>query len=149
MAENDDPTPGQGETAAEPAEPTMEQTAVTSEPAEAEPAQQKFTDRVWNFRAMAAVALAALLLGGGAGAAIAAVSHDDHPDRRGFLRFDGPGGRDGFMGPEPGFGPERRQEFRKNLKEMRREFRDRMKQQYDDRDAPEPPPPSPTPTPNG
>ncbi|MFL6108313.1 MAG: hypothetical protein ACJ716_14055 [Marmoricola sp.] len=142
MAENDDPTTGPEDQVPAPAEttpvPVAEQTVVTTQAAPAEP-RTRFTDRVWNFRAMVAVALAALLLGGGIGAAISAVSHDDGHDRRpGFARFeDGPPGYPGG----PGLGPQQRQQFRKDFKE----FRQRMKQHLD-QEAPPPAPPTPTPT---
>jgi hypothetical protein len=154
MAENDDPTPGPGKPTAGPepatAEPTVEQTAVTANAAPPAPAQPRFTDRLWNFRAMVAVALAALLLGGGAGAAIAAVSHDDGPDRRGFLRFDGPNGP-GMPGMPGGPGmhrldPEQRKEFREGLKDMRKEFRDRLRKELDELDEQDDSPTPPTPS---
>jgi len=142
MAENDDPTTGPDEGVPAPAEATVEQTAVTSEAVPAAPPKPKFTDRVWNFRAMAAVALAALLLGGGVGAAITAVSHDDGPDRRpGMMRFgDRPGP---FLGPDgPRFGPGDRQQFRKDMRQWMKEHRGNGKS------APTPAPPTPTPTKN-
>src|SRR5690349_6600304 len=150
MAENDDPTPDAVEPAPAPEGETAAQTAVTNEAVPPAAAQPKFTDRLWNFRAMVAVALAALLLGGGAGAAIAAVSHDDRGDRHhpGFMRFgDGPGPYMGPGGPG-GFGPGDRQQFRDDLKKMRQDMRDRMKKRLTEKDAPTPPP-SPSATPNG
>src|SRR5689334_784822 len=106
MADNDDPTPDAVEPAPVPEGETAVTAAVTNEAVPPAADKPKFTDKLWNFRAMVAVALAALLLGGGAGAAIAAISHDDEDHGHGrFARFDdGPGP---FMGPggPGGFGP--------------------------------------------
>ena len=151
MAENDDPTPDAVEPAPAPEGETAEQAAVTNEAAPPAADRQKFTDKLWNFRAMVAVALAALLLGGGAGAAIAAVSHDDRGDRdhHGFGRFgDGPGP---FMGPggPGGFGPGDRQQFRDDMKKMRQDMRDQMKKRLEQQKNAPTPPPSPSATPNG
>jgi hypothetical protein len=150
MAENDDPTTEPDEGVPAPAEPAAEQTTVSNEAAPVATPGPRFTDRVWNFRAMVAVALAALLLGGGLGAAIAAVSHDDGPDRHpGFMRWqggpDGPGGP--FMGPGPnGFDPGQRKQFRQDLKNMREKMRERMKEQQA---TPTPAPTTPSPSSNG
>lgn len=146
MAENDDPTP-------EPADETVQQPAV-SEPAAAAPvpvapAGPRFTERLWNFRAMVAVALAALLLGGGLGAAITAASHDDRQERRaGFDRWGGGGPGPYFAPGGPGgFGPGDRQQLRDDLKKMRKDMRDQMRQRLqDDKGAPTPTTP-PTPPP--
>jgi hypothetical protein len=54
-------------------------------------------DRLWSFRALIAVALASVILGGLAGAALANVG-DDEDDRRGPGRFH----RMGPMGPPHG-----------------------------------------------
>jgi hypothetical protein len=147
MADDVDPTPDAVEPAPAPEGETVEQAAVTNEATPAVADKQKFTDRLWNFRAMVAVALAALLLGGGVGAAIAAISHDgDDRDHR-FARFgDGPGP---FMGPggPGGFGPGDRQQFRDDLKKMRQDMRDQMKKRLD-QEVPTPTP-SPSATPNG
>jgi hypothetical protein len=151
MAENDDPTPLPGEPPAEvvPVEETAEQTVVTTDPAPAASDTPRFTERLWNFRAMVAVALAALLLGGGLGAAIAAVSHDDGPDRHGrFARFgDGPPGP--FTGPggPHGFAPGQRQQLRDDLKQMRK----RLKQERESNPSttPTPSPATPSPTTSG
>jgi hypothetical protein len=57
------------------------------------PPRQRFVDRLWSFRALIAVALASVILGGLAGAALASAGDDD--DRRGPMRFQ----RGGPMGP--------------------------------------------------
>jgi len=155
MAENDEPTPAPEGGAPAPAETAPEQTSETAvQPAAATEAasvaaeKQKFTDRLWNFRAMVAVALAALLLGGGTGAAIAAVSHDDGNERHpGFMRFqDGPGGP--MMGPGAnGFGPRDRKELRQDMRDMRQKMREHMKEQLEEDEST--PTPSPSETPNG
>lgn len=64
----------------------------------------RFRDTLWSFKAMLVVALASLLLGGAAGAAIVAIADDDHGDRghRMFI-VDRDGGRQGDrMGPGMG-----------------------------------------------
>jgi hypothetical protein len=59
--------------------------------------KQRFVDRLWSFRALIAVALASVILGGLAGAALA--SAGDGNDRRGGpMRFQ----RGGPMGPPRG-----------------------------------------------
>lgn len=72
------------------------------------PAKSRFRERVWGWKALTASALAGLIIGGGTGAAIAAVAPDDgdHGDRRGQFqpgegRPGGPGGfgRDGQFAP--------------------------------------------------
>ena len=61
------------------------------------PPKQRFVDRVWDFRALIAVALASVIVGGLGGAALA--SAGDHNDRRvGPNRFQ----RGGPMAPPPG-----------------------------------------------
>jgi hypothetical protein len=52
-------------------------------PMETTPAQPKprFRDRVYGVRAVAAVAVAGLVLGGGAGLGVGALTGDDHGDR--------------------------------------------------------------------
>lgn len=71
-----------------------------------QPEKVRLRDRMWSFRAMVAVAIATLLLGGAGGAAIVAATGHDHGDRERFGRFvGGPGGgREGFGGNGPGFG---------------------------------------------
>jgi hypothetical protein len=71
----------------------------------AEPAKPRFVDRLWSLRAMIAVALASVILGGLGGAALAnAGGHDDEGMRFGPGR--GPGGfqRGGPMLQPPGMG---------------------------------------------
>lgn len=142
MAENNDPAPGENEDATAvdgPVPPANE--AVPA------PAAPRFQDRVWSFRAMIAVGLAALLFGGAGGAAIAAVSggDDNHHHRFGHR---GPGPGPGFGGPGAfergpgmdGIDPYLRREMRQDLRQMRKEFRDKM-------DKLTKPTPSATPTP--
>lgn len=140
MAENDETPAGADDT-------VVDHAATAPEPTP-EP-DSGFTSRVWSFRAMVAVALASLVIGGGIGSAIAAVSGDDEAEHRVRVgRFDpgngrGPGGFPG--GPEfgdqvpglPGGGMrEFRQEFGdgidpedlEQLKEMRREMREQMQE---------------------
>jgi hypothetical protein len=52
-------------------------------PMETAPAQPKprFRDRVYGVRAIAAVAMAGLVIGGGAGLGVGALTGDDHGDR--------------------------------------------------------------------
>ncbi|HET6167250.1 MAG TPA: hypothetical protein VFE07_10510 [Marmoricola sp.] len=57
----------------------------------------RLRDRVWSFRAMLAVALATLLIGGIAGGAIVAVADDGNDGHSHFLM--GPGGRADRMPP--------------------------------------------------
>jgi hypothetical protein len=57
----------------------------------------RWRDRAWSFRAMVAVALATLLLGGIAGGAIVAVADDGNDGHSRFLI--GPGGRADRMPP--------------------------------------------------
>ena len=69
--------------------------------------KQRFVDRVWSFRALIAVALAAVILGGLGGAALASVG--DHQDRRGPGNFHrggqlGPGGQHWQWRDGPGGG---------------------------------------------
>ncbi|MCZ4499565.1 MAG: hypothetical protein JWQ74_2118 [Marmoricola sp.] len=59
----------------------------------------RIRDRVWSFRAMLAVAVAALLIGGAGGAAVVAAT-DHGNDRPRIGRFGGP---DGQRGPGHGF----------------------------------------------
>jgi len=151
MAENDDTTAGADDTVVDQAAPAPEPAPETaSEPAVEAPTG--FTSRVWSFRAMLAVALASLVIGGGIGSAIAAVSGDDEPEHRmRVTRFsDGPGGGPGEMPGERGrgnlgerlrgmpdgqlreFGQEFRQgldpEELEELKGMREEMRQQMKE---------------------
>ena len=75
------------------------QTPEAVEPAPAAPApvlKTRWRDRVWTFRAMLAVALATLVIGGIAGGLLgaAAVRHDDRHD--GYHDRFGPGGGPGM-----------------------------------------------------
>jgi hypothetical protein len=76
--------------------------------------RQRFADRVWSLRALIAVALASVILGGLGGAALASVGDDDGRDGR-----DGPGRfhRSGPMTPED---MERWQERRREWLERNR-----------------------------
>ena len=68
-----------------PPEPDATRTRVLPpdrDPAASATPRQRFVDRVWSFRALIAVALASVILGGLAGAALASVG--DHQDRRDF-----------------------------------------------------------------
>ena len=70
------------------------------------PPRQRFADRLWSFRALIAVALASVIIGGLAGAALANAG-DDHDDRGGPMRFQrggpmGPGGPQWRCGDGPG-----------------------------------------------
>jgi hypothetical protein len=61
-------------------------------------------ERVYGIKGVAAVAVAGLIVGGGAGAAIHAAVGDDggRDGRPGFMRNGGPGGGPGFAGPGGG-----------------------------------------------
>ncbi len=82
-----------------------DETTVRAEPAApAAPARPAWRDRVYGLRSVAAVALAGLIIGGGAGAAIHAATADDGrdgPGRTGFQR--GPGGGQRPGPPNGGF----------------------------------------------
>jgi hypothetical protein len=75
--------------------------AADGEDATTQPAQPvlvtRWRDRAWSFRAMVAVALATLLLGGIAGGTIVAVADDGNDGHSRFLM--GPGGRADRMPP--------------------------------------------------
>lgn len=75
------------------AEPTAEPAAAQAAAQAAEPPQQRFEDRLWGLKSMIAVALAAVILGGLGGAAIAKAGEGG--DQRGGF---GPGGRHGDLG---------------------------------------------------
>lgn len=142
MAENDDTTANADDTVANPPAPAVEPDSVppAAPPGEPVAAAGGFTSRVWSFRAMVAVALAALVIGGGIGSAIAAVSGDDEDQMMRIGRFDGgpgrgPGGGEReFLDRVPGHQMrEFREELRDGLdddelKEMRQEMREQMKQ---------------------
>lgn len=76
-------------------EPAAEQTHVLPPDQPAAAPRPAFKDRLWSLRAVIAVALASVILGGLGGAALASVGHDH--DRRGGP-FQGRFGR-GPMGP--------------------------------------------------
>jgi hypothetical protein len=110
-----------------PPDRVADQTAVTAPPTPV--MKPRWRDRVWSFRAMLAVALATLVLGGVVGGTIVAVADDDQGDHGRFRM--GPGGR--FERMPPGWrGP--------------RQFHDGGPQwRWDDG----PPPPGPGTTPYG
>src|ERR1700712_5446367 len=91
-----------------PPEPDPESTHVLPPDRPAAAPRERFVDRLWTFRALIAVALASVILGGLAGAALA--SAGDHNDRRGgpmrFQRGGGPMGPPGSRqwGNGPGSG---------------------------------------------
>jgi hypothetical protein len=76
-----------------------------TEPQPVTPARTSWRERVFGIRAVAAVAVAGLIVGGGAGAAIHAATADDggRDGRPGFMRNGGPGGQ--MPGQMPGQGP--------------------------------------------
>jgi hypothetical protein len=90
-----------------PPEPDPHATRVLPPDQAPPPPKQRFADRLWSLRAVIAVALASVILGGLAGAAIANAGNDD--DRRGPMRFQrggpmGPGGGQWQWGDGPGRG---------------------------------------------
>jgi len=100
------------------------------------PAKQRLRDRLWSLRAVIAVALASVIIGGLGGAALANVAQDDDERRfPGQGRFDrgGPGGPPGLM-------KERR-------RERMEEWRRGMGQRQWGQDGPPGVPPSGLPTP--
>jgi hypothetical protein len=91
-----------------PPEPDPHATRVLPPDQDPRPPKQRFADRLWSLRAVIAVALVSVILGGLAGAAIA--NAGDHDDRRGPMRFQrggptGPGGGQWQWGDGPGHGP--------------------------------------------
>ena len=102
MADNDavpgsadhDATPTEETAAVPPQDPATEPAAATTSPGPVMKA--RWRDRAWTFRAVLAVALATLVLGGVVGGTIVAVA-DDH-DGQGRFRV-GPGGRFERMPP--------------------------------------------------
>ncbi len=106
MSDNDD-VPGSPDRDAEPVEdavsspsddaaPTAAQPVIPAEPA-APVLKTRWRDRAWSFRAMLAVALATLLIGGLAGGTVVAAAGHDH-DRHGRFMM-GPGGPGRGMPP--------------------------------------------------
>ncbi|MBW8752058.1 MAG: hypothetical protein JF565_11625 [Propionibacteriales bacterium] len=80
-----------------PPDPAAEPVATTATTGAPAPVMvPRWRDRVWSFRAMLAVALATLVLGGVVGGAIVAAAGDDNDDHG---RFMGPGGRFERMPP--------------------------------------------------
>ena len=81
-----------------PVEATAHQESV-SDPTE-HPPKQRWTDRLWGFKTVIAVALASVIIGGLGGAALANIGGSDGDDRR------GPGFGHQFRGgPGQGRGP--------------------------------------------
>lgn len=76
--------------------------------------KQRFSDRAWSLRAVIAIALVSVILGGLAGAALASAG-DDRDDRGMHFRRGGP------MPP----GMQRFDERRREFMERRKEFMDR------------------------
>jgi hypothetical protein len=108
MADNDDvsETP---EDAAAPVDDTRpvlppDTTEDAAAPAAQPVLKTRWRDRAWSFRALLAVALATLVLGGVAGGAIVAASDDDHDGPGRFMM--GPGGPGNRL--PPGFRGHRR-----------------------------------------
>lgn len=106
------PDPDQNPTQALPVEGS---TAPAAHQPVTAPAKQRLRDRLWSFRAVIAVALASVIIGGLGGAALASVSEggDDGRFGPGQGRFNrgGPGGPPGMMNRGPGRrnpGPDRR-----------------------------------------
>ncbi len=131
---------------APPPEPDPNDTRVLPPDREPPGPKQRLSERVWSFRAVIAVALASVIVGGLGGAALASVAQDDD-DRRsgpGQARFNrgGPGGGPGTMD----------QRRRERMKEWR-DQRGQGQRQWGQDGPPGVPPsglPSPTrPTPTG
>jgi hypothetical protein len=81
-----------------PPDPASEPLATTATTGAATPVMKpRWRDRVWSFRAMLAVALATLVLGGVVGGAVVAAAGDDNDDQGRFRM--GPGGRFEKMPP--------------------------------------------------
>ena len=76
----DQPAPGAPD---EPVAPAAGANLAEPVPTETAPAQPKprFRDRVYGVRAIAAVGVAGLVIGGGAGLGVGALTGDDHGDR--------------------------------------------------------------------
>lgn len=109
MADNE--TPEQPEEITPVADPTTETEAVAAAPAPvapavpAAPAAPRLRDHVFSFRSVIAVGVATLLIGGAGGAALVAVTSDDHDDQVRISRFGDRPGRDG-NGPQFQYGPD-------------------------------------------
>jgi hypothetical protein len=96
------PDPDQHPTQAIPAQQSPDAAAQTPVPGPA-PAKERLRDRLWSLRAVIAVALASVIVGGLGGAALANVSQGND-GRMGPGRFQrgGPGGPPGMMNGGPG-----------------------------------------------
>jgi len=98
---NDQPDPTNPPT--QPLQPEPEHRVLPPDPTlqqggEAPPPKERFVDRLWSLRAVIAVALASVILGGLGGAALASAAGDDGNLRRGpGQRFHG-----GRQMPPPG-----------------------------------------------
>jgi hypothetical protein len=112
MAENDEgpggtdrpeapPEPAAATAPDEPA-PTATQPVIPPERAAAPVLKTRWRDRAWSFRAMIAVAVASVLVGGVAGGTIVAASGDDHDRDHYRMGPWGPGGQvpPGWRGPQ-------------------------------------------------
>jgi hypothetical protein len=82
--------------------PDPDHTRVLPPDEQPRPQRPAFKDRLWSLRAVIAVALASVILGGLGGAAIAAAG-DDHDGRDKMMRFHRGGGPGGPMGQQPGW----------------------------------------------
>jgi hypothetical protein len=104
MADNDEVSGSADRDAApEPTRPVLPPDPA-AEPGATAPApvmKPRWRDRAWSFRAMLAVALATLLLGGIAGGTIVAAADDDHDQRHAWMGRGGPADRipPGWRGP--------------------------------------------------
>jgi hypothetical protein len=78
--------------------PTVTHPVIPPEPASAPVLKTRWRDRAWSFRAMIAVAVASVLVGGVAGGAVVAAAGNDNERDHGYFRM-GPGGPGGPMGP--------------------------------------------------
>jgi hypothetical protein len=102
MAENDDVSGIPEDDATTPGDTQRVLPPDTPAPTPQPVLKTRWRDRAWTFRAMLAVALASLVIGGIAGGAIVAAAGGDDDD--GYYRM-GPGGPGGRM--PPGMGPRR------------------------------------------
>jgi hypothetical protein len=102
MTENTDAADGSPDRGATPPEqPAAEPTSAAplSGPAVAAPVlKTRWRDRAWSFRALLAVALATLIIGGVGGLVVGAAAARHHDRHDGFYHRLGPGGGPG-MGP--------------------------------------------------
>ena len=130
-----------------PPEPDHDSTRVLPPDQEPAPPKPRFVDRLWSLRAVIAVALASVILGGLGGAALANVG--DHDDRRmGPGRFRGGGPMMGPPGSEmapPGTPQWRWRDGPRNDQMPR--WRSPGQGGQDGPGVPPTPPPSPSPTP--